>query len=66
LWDADQLSLVATMKGHKKGVWDVKFSHWDQLLATSSADASIKIWNLVSFDCIKVDFIISQYVYLTA
>jgi len=54
VWDSDTLNLMGTLKGHRKGVWDAKFSSWDQLIATSSADTTIKIWSLATFECIQV------------
>ena len=50
--------LLGICKGHKRGVWQVLFSTYDQVLATCSADKTIKIWNLSDFTCLKVkDFI---------
>lgn len=48
-----ELKLVGTCKGHKRGVWTVKFSPSDRLLATGSGDKTIKMWNLDDFTCIK-------------
>jgi len=53
LWDSTTLQLLATLKGHKKTVWDARFSNWDQLVLTASADTTIKIWNLLSFACVQ-------------
>lgn len=51
------LSLLGTFKGHKRGVWSVKFSSADQCLATASGDRSVKLWSLADFSCIKVSSI---------
>ena len=53
LWDRRDLSLVATLRGHKRGIWCAQFSPADRLLATGSADAVIKLWSLAEFTCIK-------------
>lgn len=47
------LSLLGTFKGHKRGVWSVKFSPVDQCLATASGDRTVKLWNLHDFACVK-------------
>lgn len=47
------LSLLGTFKGHKRGVWSVKFSPVDQVLATASGDRTVKLWNLSDFTCVK-------------
>jgi len=54
IWEGETLKLRGTLKGHKKSVWDVKFSMWDQLVISSSADTTLKIWNLTTLECIKV------------
>ncbi len=53
IWDTESLQLITTFKGHKKGVWDAKFSSWDQLVVTASADTTIKIWSLSTYECMQ-------------
>lgn len=48
------LTPLGIFKGHKRGVWSVKFSSVDQCLATASGDRTVKLWNLGDFSCIKV------------
>lgn len=48
------VKLLGTCKGHKRGVWTVRFSPDADVLATGSGDKSIKLWNLRDFTCIKV------------
>lgn len=48
------MKLLGTFKGHKRGVWSVKFSSVDMCLATGSGDRTVKIWNLTDFSCLKV------------
>ncbi|GAA5977982.1 hypothetical protein JCM11641_004347 [Rhodosporidiobolus odoratus] len=48
-----QLALLGTFKGHKRGVWSVKFSPVDQCLATASGDRTVKLWSLQDFTCVK-------------
>ncbi|KAL8283412.1 hypothetical protein RQP46_005822 [Phenoliferia psychrophenolica] len=47
------LEPVGTFKGHKRGVWSVKFSPVDQVLATASGDRTVKLWSLGDFSCLK-------------
>uniref|UniRef100_A0A915KMD2 U3 small nucleolar RNA-associated protein 13 C-terminal domain-containing protein n=1 Tax=Romanomermis culicivorax TaxID=13658 RepID=A0A915KMD2_ROMCU len=47
------VSLVATLKDHKRGVFDVKFSPVDQVIVTASGDFTLKIFALEDFSCIK-------------
>lgn len=49
----DSLTLVATLRGHKRGVWCVRFSPIDQVLASSSADCTLKLWSINDFTCLK-------------
>ncbi|KAJ6520095.1 U3 small nucleolar RNA-associated protein [Mycena sanguinolenta] len=47
------LRLVGTCKGHKRGVWAVKFGRAERVLATGSGDKTVKLWNLDDFTCVK-------------
>ena len=59
LWRTDDLALISTLSGHRRGIWCTKFFHDSSLqqvlLATASADSNIKLWKKVtanSFMCI--------------
>lgn len=45
--------LIGTCKGHKRGVWCVKFGRHEKVLATASGDKTVKLWSLGDFTCIK-------------
>eukprot|EP00977_Amphora_coffeiformis_P014125 scaffold3856_cov169-Amphora_coffeaeformis.AAC.11 len=53
IWKASDLSLVATLTGHRRGVWDCQFSPHDRILATGSGDKTIKLWSLGDFGCVR-------------
>ncbi|GKY90899.1 hypothetical protein MPSEU_000062700 [Mayamaea pseudoterrestris] len=54
LWRASDLSLQATLKGHKRGVWDCQFSLHDRVLASCSGDKTIKLWSLSEkYSCLR-------------
>ena len=36
LWNSNDLSKVATLKGHRRGIWSVAFSAVDKVLASAS------------------------------
>ncbi|CAE7234315.1 TBL3, partial [Symbiodinium pilosum] len=40
-------------KGHRRGVWCVAFSPIDQVVASASGDATIRLWNLKDFRAIR-------------
>lgn len=46
------LSLMGVFKGHKRGVWSVKFARKDYVAATSSGDRTVKLWDIRSFTCL--------------
>jgi U3 small nucleolar RNA-associated protein 13 len=53
LWKSSDLSLVATLKGHRRGVWDCQFSPFDRVVATGSGDKTLKLWSLSDFSCVR-------------
>jgi U3 small nucleolar RNA-associated protein 13 len=59
LWSSEGLKLLGVLRGHRRGVWFVRFSPVDQVLLSSSADCSVKLWALGDLTCIKV--ILSSY-----
>ncbi|KIY50441.1 WD40 repeat-like protein [Fistulina hepatica ATCC 64428] len=48
-----ELRLVGTCRGHKRGVWTVRFGRAERVLATGSSDKTVKLWNLSDFSCVK-------------
>lgn len=56
-----------TLKGHKRGLWSVKFSELEQVLLTSSIDQTIKLWSIEDFSCISVrlGFVWAEIRYVT-
>lgn len=47
------LTLQATLQGHKRGVWSVEFSQTEKILLSSSADTTIKMWSLPTASCLR-------------
>lgn len=45
---------IATLKGHKRGIWACKFSPTDLALATASGDKSVRLWSLKTFSTVKL------------
>ncbi|KAH7886023.1 U3 small nucleolar RNA-associated protein [Phlebopus sp. FC_14] len=48
-----EIKLLGTCKGHKRGVWSVRFSKTERVLATASGDKTVKLWNLGDWSCVK-------------
>ncbi|KAG9000005.1 U3 small nucleolar RNA-associated protein 13 [Tulasnella sp. JGI-2019a] len=48
-----ELKLLGTLKGHKRGIWNVRFSRFDRIVATASGDKTVKLWSLENYSCIK-------------
>lgn len=48
-----EIKLLGICKGHKRGVWSVKFGRAERVLATGSGDKTVKLWSLDDFSCLK-------------
>lgn len=48
------LKLLGTCKGHRRGVWTVRFSKTDRVVASGAADRTVKLWSLDDYTCLKV------------
>jgi len=48
IWDADSLTLVKTLTGHKSEIEHVEYSRNGEVLLTSSRDGVVRTWNAVS------------------
>lgn len=53
LWHSTDLTLMGTLKGHRRGVWDCQFSPFDRVVATCSGDRSIRLWSLSDYSCVR-------------
>ncbi|KAF7791219.1 hypothetical protein EIP86_002233 [Pleurotus ostreatoroseus] len=48
-----ELRLLGTCRGHKRGVWSVRFGRAERVLATGSGDRTVRLWSLEDFSCVK-------------
>lgn len=53
LWQGSDLSLLATLSGHKRGVWKVRFSPVDKVLLSCSGDRTVKLWSLSDYSLLR-------------
>lgn len=53
LWSSATLALVGVFRGHRRGIWCVRFSPVDQILLTTSADCTLRLWSLADRSCLK-------------
>lgn len=53
IWSSSTLELKTTLKGHKRGIWDIEFSPYERILASASSDKTIKLWNVANSQCLN-------------
>ena len=68
IWSVDEGEVQGVLRGHRRGVWSVKFASKDTpsvtgdsgtasssrgLILTGSGDKTVKIWNLADFSCLR-------------
>ncbi|VDD92647.1 unnamed protein product [Enterobius vermicularis] len=56
LWHIDsktmQLGIAGTLPGHRRGVWDVRFCDFSEIVGTCSGDHSVRVFSISSRECI--------------
>lgn len=66
IFDADEGSAIGILRGHKRGVWSVRFAPHNTpiinseagtstnrgVVATASADKAVKLWSLSDYSCL--------------
>ncbi|KAG9196673.1 putative U3 small nucleolar RNA-associated protein 13 [Alternaria panax] len=61
IYSAAEGEAIGVLRGHKRGVWSVKFAPKDSqapnsgnkgLIATGSGDKTVKIWSLADYSCL--------------
>ena len=65
IWDLESGSVLGILRGHKRGVWSIRFAPRDipvvntdtgnsskGLLASGSGDCAVKLWSLATYTCI--------------
>ncbi|ODV58563.1 U3 snoRNA-associated protein UTP13 [Ascoidea rubescens DSM 1968] len=53
IWNTESGEIMGVLKGHKRGLWDIRFSLFDKTVATCSIDKTIKVWSVETFTCLK-------------
>lgn len=53
VWDYEAGDFERTLKGHTDSVQDISFDQAGKLLASCSADMTIKLWDFQGFECIR-------------
>jgi eukaryotic-like serine/threonine-protein kinase len=54
LYDSTQSELIATLEGHEKNIYIMKFSSDSLLLATGSYDTTIRLWDANTGDLVHI------------
>lgn len=53
VWDYETGDFERTLKGHIDSVQDISFDQTGKLLASCSADMTLKLWDFQGFECIR-------------
>ena len=44
---------LRVLSGHKRGIWDIRFSPVDKRLASCSGDRTVRVWNTATGECLR-------------
>ena len=47
------LILMATLRGHRRGVWAAQFSPVDKCVVTAAGDKTLRLWSLADASCLR-------------
>lgn len=53
IWSSVDLSVVATLTGHRRGIWRLRFSPVDRILCSCSGDRTVRLWSLADYSSIR-------------
>ena len=53
LWELNTGQCLSTLKEHTNRIRSVAFHPHDQILASGSADGTVKLWNVIAGECLK-------------
>lgn len=68
IWSVEEGEVLGTLRGHKRGVWTVKFApstitaavvggiegaKGGRMVVTGSGDKTVKLWSLTDYSCLK-------------
>ena len=54
LWDIKTATLLKTIEGHEQNIISVVWHPQESLLASSSLDGTVRIWDIVTEECLQV------------
>lgn len=50
IWDVEKRSLIENLEGHRSRIYDIDFNVKDDLMATSSLDGTVRLWDCTNLN----------------
>jgi WD40 repeat protein len=54
VWNVFTGEILKTLRGHTSSVWSVSFSPDGAIVASGSADETVRLWNIETGQCLRI------------
>lgn len=53
IWNTENGEVIGVLKGHRRGIWNVRFDATGSTLVSGSGDKTVRLWDLHNYTCLR-------------